>query len=171
MPASDPQGAWVVLGRVAGAYGLRGWLKIESHTEPRAGIVAYRQWWVGVGSDRRRFDVVGGRRHGRGVVAGLAGVTDRAAASALHGEPIAVPRSALPDTEGYYWADLIGLVVENREGRVLGRISGYLPTGGHDVMVVTGGDRERLIPWAPGRYVDEVRFADGRIRVDWHPED
>lgn len=162
--------SWVVLGHVAGAHGLGGWLKVASHTEPREGILAYPRWWLGPEGARRCFELVGGRRQGRGVVAGLAGITDRAGALALRGTVVAVPRSSLPASDDYYWVDLIGLTVENRAGTVLGTITGYVPTGGHDVMVVAG-ERERLIPWAPGKYVDAVRMEEGRVLVDWHPED
>jgi len=162
---------WVPLGRVAGVFGVRGWLKVFSHTDPRAGILDYEHWWLGDGEACRRFRVIGGRQQGRGIVAALEGVTDRDQAAALMGQPIAVPREALPDTDGYYWADLVGLSVVNREGVGFGRITGHIPTGGHDVMVVSGGGRQRLIPWAPGIYVDAVLMDTGRVVVDWHPED
>ncbi len=163
--------AWVVLGRIAGVYGVRGWLRIFSHTEPREGILQYPVWWLGEPGKREERQLVTGRVHGRGVVAQLEGVTDRDQALALIGTEIAVPRSALADDEGYYWTDLVGLEVRNREGIVLGRITGHIPTGANDVMVVHDGARERLIPWAPGRTVDEVHLDKGWMQVDWHPED
>lgn len=170
-PVSADRPEWVVLGRIAGAYGVRGWLRVASHTEPREGILAYRQWWLEAQGARRCFELLDGRRQGRGVVAALAGVGEREAARALAGAAVTVPRESLPADEGYYWADLIGLAVHNRDGTLLGTITGYVPTGGHDVMVVAGSDRERLIPWAPGTYVDAVRLDEGRVLVDWHPED
>jgi len=162
---------WVVLGRVSGVFGVRGWVKVYSHTDPPGGILDYRQWWLGDAAERDRYAVLAGRVQGRRIVASLEGITDRDRAAALLDQPIAVPRDLLPETEGYYWADLIGLSVVNREGVSLGRISGHIPTGGHDVMVVNDGARERLIPWAPGVYVDEVSMDAGRVVVDWHPED
>lgn len=152
-------------------YGVRGWLRIYSHTEPRAGILDYPRWWLGKDGDRREHALVEGRAHGRGVVAHLEGIEDRDRALALIGTEIAVPRSELPEGEGHYWADLVGLAVKNRDDVALGRISGHIDTGAHDVMVVRDGKRERLIPWAPGRTVVEVNEDEGWVRVDWHPED
>jgi len=164
-------GTWVVLGRIAGVYGVRGWLRIFSHTEPRTGILSYPVWWLGEADDRREHVLVEGRAHGQGVVAQLGGITDRDQALALIGTEIAVPRSELAESEGHYWADLVGLAVRNREGVELGRISGHIDTGAHDVMVVDDGARERLIPWVPGRTVVEVDEGEGWVQVDWHPED
>lgn len=162
--------AWVTLGRIAGIYGVRGWLRVRSYTDPREGILDYPRWWLGDG-ERREYEVTGGHRQGAGVVANLAGVVDREAARTLIGAKIAVPRSLLPPTDGYYQADLIGLAVENRDGVALGHISGFVATGGYDVVVVEDGSRERLIPFAPGHYVERISLDEGRMVVDWHPED
>lgn len=163
--------AWVVLGRIAGAFGVRGWVRVEPYTEAREGILDYPTWWLGEPEDRHPHELLAGRAHGRGVVAAVAGIADREAAQALAGTPVAVPRAALPATDGYYWADLVGLAVENREGRALGRITGFLPAGDHDVIVVAGAAGETLIPYAPGRYVDEVSLEQRRMVVNWHGED
>jgi 16S rRNA processing protein RimM len=166
-----PREAWVALGRVVGIYGVRGWLRVESWTDPRVGILDYRRWWLGANARRSEHALSEGRLHGRGVVARLEGIGDRDAARSLLGTEIAVPRDALPPSEEFYWADLIGLAVENRNGVALGKIRAYLETGGHDVMVISDGARERLIPWAPGVYVDKVSLAQGRVIVDWNPRD
>ncbi len=167
-PAS---GAWVVLGQIAGVYGVRGWVRIFSHTEPRAGILSYPRWWLGEVGDRHEQALAEGRAHGRGVVARLEGITDRDQALALIGIGIAVPRSVLAEGAGYYWVDLVGLAVRNCDGVTLGCISGHIATGAHDVMVVDDGTRERLIPWVLGRTVVEVHRNEGWVQVDWHPED
>lgn len=169
-PETKPR-AWIVLGRIAGVYGVRGWLRVVSHTDPCEGILNYPVWWLGEPGKSEACRLIAGRTHGRGIVANLEGVTDRDRAHALIGTEIAVPRSALADDGGYYWADLMGLAVRNREGIELGRISGYIPTGANDVMVVDDGKRERLIPWVPRRTVDEVYRELGWVQVDWHPED
>ncbi|MDN5864224.1 MAG: ribosome maturation factor RimM [Gammaproteobacteria bacterium] len=162
---------WVTLGRVSGLFGVRGWMRVYSHCEPRAGILDYSHWWLGPDTERRRYKLLEGRAQGPGVVVRLEGIEDRDGARAHMGLDIAVPRSALAEIEGFYWADLIGLEVENRDGVKLGRIAGHIETGGHDVIVVADGARERLIPYAPGRYVDEVVLGERRMIVDWHPDD
>lgn len=170
MPDRDAlREAWVTLGRVSGMYGIRGWVRVYSWSEPREGILDYPRWWLGTA--RHEQAPIEGRRHGHGVVARLAGIEDRDAVRSLLGADIAVPRSALASGEGFYWVDLIGLAVENRDGVALGRIGGHIETGGHDVMVVADGRCERLIPWAPGVYVDQVMLGEGRVIVDWNPED
>ncbi len=157
------------MGRIAGVYGLHGWVKVISHTRERAGILGYRQWMVRLAEGWREFRLAGGRIQGTAVVAQLEGITDRDAAAALVGADIAVPRSQLPPLGHgtYYWTQLEGLGVVNAEGVELGRVSSLFETGANDVMVVTG-DRERLIPFVRG-VVLEVDLAGGTIRVDWDP--
>lgn len=166
---------WANLGRVSGIFGVRGWVRVFSFCEPRTGILDYARWWLGPEGERREYALIEGRAQGAGVVAKLEGVDDRDAAREHMDLEIAVPRSALAESEEYYWTDLIGLAVENREAVKLGRITGFMETGGHDVMVVAdvvaNERRERLIPWAPGVYVDRVALEAGRIIVDWHPDD
>jgi 16S rRNA processing protein RimM len=166
---------WVTLGRVSGIFGVRGWVRVFSFCEPRTGILEYPRWWLGPEGERREYTLIEGRAQGAGVVAKLEGVEDRDSARARMDLPIAVPRDALAESEEYYWTDLIGLAVENRDAVKLGRITGFMATGGHDVMVVAeevaNKRRERLIPWAPGVYVDRVALQEGRVFVDWHTDD
>lgn len=118
------------------------------------------------------------KAHGKGWVARLEGVEDRNAAEALRGLEIVVDRSLLPEPgEGqYYWTDLAGLLVENQDGRVLGRIDHLLETGSADVMVIvsdaaSGGRQERcLIPFVMGQTVTEVDLDAGRLLVDWRED-
>lgn len=158
-----------MVGRVGGAYGLAGQVRITSETVPADNITSYRPWLLGAGSQFREVAVARVRPQGAGFVAELAGVTDRDQAEALGGQLIAVPRSALPDLAGageYYWRDLLGLtVVDNRRGE-LGRVHRLLETGAHDVLVVVGDGPEVLIPFSDP-FVVEVDLAGGRIRVDW----
>jgi 16S rRNA processing protein RimM len=105
--------------------------------------------------------------HGRAVIARFVGCDDRDAAAALRGKSVAVPRATLPETRRgeYYWTDLIGLAVTNGAGQALGSITGVLPTGANDVLVVAG-DRERLIPFIAD-VIREVDVAGGVVRVEW----
>lgn len=163
----------VPLGWVSGVFGVQGWVKVHSHTEPRERILEYGPWRLKEDDgDWREVAVLDGRRQGRTVVACLEGVEDRDQARALNGAEIAVPRDRLPPPgEGeYYWTDLEGLSVATLEGRELGRVEHLFRTGANDVMVVAG-ERERLIPFVLDTFVRDVDFEAGLIRVDWDPED
>lgn len=161
----------VVLGRVTGLFGVRGWVKLWSYTDPVENLLVYGEFELGQEESWRHASLVEGRRHGDGLVGRFEGVEDRDAAAVLVGAELAVPREQLPapDEGEYYWADLVGLEVVNREGARLGRVERMMATGANDVMVVAG-ERERLLPFLPGRFVDEVDLDGGRIVVDWDPE-
>lgn len=158
----------VVLGRVAGPFGVRGWVRVFAYTEPREGIVNYRDCLLKQDDNWHDIRIAEGRKHGKSVVLRFEGCEDRDAAASYAGAEIAVPREALPEAgEGhYYWADLEGLNVLHRDGSVLGKVDYILATGVHDVLVVKG-EFERLIPFVPGQTVVEVNFAEGVINVDW----
>lgn len=164
---SDPKR--VVLGRIAGLYGVRGWVKIVSETDPRESILRYAPWLVGPEWAVRR--VLEGRLHGKGIVARLDGCEDRDQAALLVGRDIAVTRDQLPPARAdeFYWIDLEGLAVVTDQGVDLGRVDHLFSTGVNDVLVVKG-ERERLLPFAWGDVVKDVDFARGCIQVDWDPE-
>lgn len=166
-PAFEP----VILGRISGVYGVRGWVRIFSYTDPREALLDYGPWRVrvaGHAGDWRTVTVAEGRRHGKSVIARLEGYADRDRAAELVGAEIAVAAEALPAPgEGrYYWRDLEGLAVLHRDGTALGRVDYVMETGAHDVLVVAG-ERERLVPFVPGEVVLDVDLAAGVIRVDW----
>lgn len=162
----------VLLGRIHGAFGVRGELKLESFTDPLRGILRYQPWILrdarGV---ERELSGARGRETAKGIVATLPGVDDRDAADALRGTEVWVPRSALPPpAEGeYYWVDLEGLRVVNIEGADLGTVSHLFATGANDVLVAEGGvpPRERMIPFLLPDVVRSVDFDAGVVTVDW----
>ena len=169
MPSDD--GDMVVLGRVAGVFGVRGWIKVFSHTEPKENILGYAAWYLGSEGGWREHRAREGKVHGKGLIARLQGCDDRDQAALLVGLEIAVPRSQLPAPAPgeYYWSDLEGLAVFTLEGRDLGAVSHLFGTGANDVLVVKG-DRERLIPVLWDQVVHEVDLDKGVIRVDWDPD-
>lgn len=158
----------VVLGRIAGLHGVRGWVKVLSYTEPRANILSYASWHLRSEDGWRVHAVAEGRDQATRIVARLEGVQDRDRAAELVGADIAVLRSEMPvaDPGEYYWSDLEGLEVLNLSGERLGRVTRLFATGANDVMVVTG-ERERLLPFVHGTVVKAVDLAKGEIRVDW----
>ncbi len=162
----------VRLGRIVGLYGVKGWVRVESWTEPRNRIFGYQPWLLESDSTKIEVDGATGRVQGKGLVAQLPGIEDRDQAMALIGCEITVPRSALPAPAPgeYYWTDLEGCEVVTVEGIRLGQISHLLETGANDVMVVRDGERERLIPFIEESYVKQVDLAAGLVQVDWDPE-
>lgn len=161
----------VVIGTILGPFGVRGWIKVQSHTDPPENILRYSPWFIAEQSGVGERRVLDGRRHGNVVVARVEGVTDRDQAALLQRAEISVPRYRFPPLKRgqYYWADLIGLEVRTTEGMVLGSVANMMETGANDVMEVRG-ERERLIPFVIGQCVKEVRLDDGVIIVDWDPE-
>lgn len=162
---------YLVVGRISGLYGVRGWVKVFSETEPRDNILGYSPWYLERGGQWRSAEAEAGRLHGKAVVAKLAGYDDRDQAAELIGTPIAVTRDQLPklDEGEYYWTDLVGLEVVTVEGLELGTVDHLFETGSNDVLVVRG-DRERLIPFTLGAVVTAVNLEAGRITVDWDPD-
>ncbi len=159
----------ILLGRIVGAFGVRGEIKLDSFTEPKAAIFRYQPWTLRDAQGREReLSGARGRKTPKGVVATLPDVADRDAAEASRGTEVWVPRSALPPPkEGeYYWIDLEGLRVVNREGVEFGRVSHLFSTGANDVLVAQG-DRERMIPFLMPDYIVSIDFGAGLIVVDW----
>lgn len=168
---TGPDERMVVLGRLSGLYGVQGWLKVYSDTEPREGIIRYPAWWVRQQDGWKQMRVEQGRRHGKGVVVKLEGIDDRDAAAKLLNAEVAVDRNELPDTAPgeYYWTDLEGLSVVCLDGTELGRVDHLIETGANDVLVVAG-ERERLIPYIPEQVIKQIDLEQGRMVVDWDPE-
>ena len=170
--ARRPLQGMVLLGRVHGAFGVRGELKLESFTEPANAILRYQPWILRDAQGRER-ELAGarGRLTAKGIVATFPEVVDRDAAEALRGSEVWVARSALPPPKPgeYYWVDLEGLRVVNVEGVDFGRVSHLFSTGANDVLVAEG-ERERMIPFVQPDYIVSIDFDDGVVTVDWDAE-
>ena len=166
----------IVLGRIVAPFGVKGWVKIHPFGDDPLGWRKMPRWWVSADSEAsddawRPLTLGNCKMQGQSLVAAFTEVEDRTAAEALNGLYIGAPRDALPATaaDEYYWADLIGLAVSNREGQALGKVTGLLSTGAHDVLQVADGEDELLIPFVAA-YVDVVDREDGQIRVDWQKD-
>lgn len=159
----------ILVGRIHGAFGVRGEVKLESFTHPLRAVLRYQPWTLrDVRGNERTLEGVQGRETAKGLVATLPAVSDRDAADALRGTDILVPRSALPPPAPgeYYWVDLEGLRVVNTEGVALGTVSHLFSTGANDVLVVQG-ERERMLPFVVPDVVVSVDFGSGQVTVDW----
>jgi len=164
-------GKLILLGRIHGAFGVRGELKLESFTDPARGIFGYQPWILRGPQGARELEGARGRETAKGIVATFPGVEDRDAAEALRGTEVWAPRSALPPPgpDEYYWVDLEGLRVVTVDGVDLGTVSHLFSTGANDVLVAQG-ERERMIPFLQPDYIRSVDFEAGVVTVDWDPE-
>ncbi|HXU92858.1 MAG TPA: ribosome maturation factor RimM [Gallionella sp.] len=159
----------VIMGRVASAHGIRGWVKIQPFTEYVDSLLDYETWWLGNEQGPwREVEVQQCDVHGKVLVAQLQDCPDRNAAERLKGQLVAVPRGSLPeeDEDEYYWSDLIGMSVVNEAGERLGTVANLLETGANDVLSVKGDSGDILIPFVEA-VIKQVDLANKTIRVDW----
>lgn len=159
----------VVMGFVRGAFGVRGWVKIQADTEHADSLFDYPQWWLKQkNGEWKSFTFEDGAVQPKALVVKFEGVDDRDVAEAMRGMQIGIPRADLPTPpdDEFYWVDLLGLEVVNRDNVVLGKVHNLLETGANDVLVVRGDAEERLIPFVSD-YIVDVDLAAKRITVDW----
>ncbi len=168
----------VVLGCIIGHHGVRGWLKIKSHTRPSEEIFSFNAWRVLCAGAEKIISVKDYRISGKYWIVCFAGITTREQANCLLGADILVESSQLPEPQPgmYYWRDLIGLQVQDVQGEIIGNLKGMLETGANDVAVVArdanedaAGDasqKEILIPWIAGVII-QVDIADNKVIVEW----
>ncbi len=169
----------VILGRITGIFGLQGWVKVHSDTNPRENITGYKSWWLKQDGSWRQWQVTGGRPQGKTIVAQLKGISTPEQGSALIGATIAVDRDDMPTLSPgeYYWADLEGMQVRTVDGIDVGVVARLFETGANDVLVVTdqreghaGKGKEVLVPWLVPDVVTEVDNENRMITVDWDPD-
>jgi len=159
----------VIMGRIAAAHGIRGWVKIQPYTEYLDSLLDFRTWWIGrEGGPWREVKVQQCEAHSKTLAAQLPDCEDRTAAEKLKGLYVAVPRSNLPQQKEneYYWSDLIGLSVVNESGLRLGIVEYLLETGANQVLSVSGEEGVILIPFVSNA-VKRVDLDSKTIHVDW----
>ncbi len=178
------------VGRITGVFGIKGWVKVKSYTEPETNIVEYSPWRLKTRHGIKEVKITDHQFRPQGLVVHIDNVDDRDLAATYRNVDIVVDRSifdSLSDGE-YYWHQLIGLKVitffegmENDLGTIdlevvdLGIVKSLMETGANDVLVVSPtdtslDDRERLIPYVPGRFVQSVDLEKNTVKVDWDPE-
>ncbi len=162
----------ILVGKVSGCFGVKGWLKIFSYCNPRENITTYKSWIV----DGKVFDSVESKRNGKLIVAKLKGIDDKDTAMTLIGQSVEIREDQLEQlpSNQYYWRDLIGLKVTNTKGIALGTITNLLETGANDVLIIKG-ERERLIPYITendnNKTVIAVDLDNKTMTVEWHEDD
>jgi 16S rRNA processing protein RimM len=180
-PAELPADA-IEVGRITDAWGIKGWFKVLSHSADPEALFSSKRWYLQPAekglktfSGTLLLKIREAKDHSGTVVATAQEVDDRDAAEALRGARVFVPRSSFPtaSADEYYWVDLIGLAVVNREGVELGSVKELLSTGPQTVLVLEyqadGKPQERMIPFV-AVYVDAVDLPGKRITVDWQPD-
>jgi 16S rRNA processing protein RimM len=188
MPQAESR---LVVGKLVGAFGVKGWIKVKSHTEPITNILGYQPWWLQTKQGLRRVEVDAHAVHPQGLVVHIKGVEDRDEALALSHALVEVDSTLLPDLDegNFYWHQLVGLHVKSlfdvpepkltdsskSQAKLLGSVSGLMETGANDVLVIQPCEgsfdkRERLVPYLPGDAVIKVDLAAGCIWVDWDPD-
>jgi 16S rRNA processing protein RimM len=172
----------VEVGRIADAWGVKGWFKVIPHSASPEALFSSRRWFLQptekgtpAFSGTALMRIREAKEHSDSIVAHAHEIDDRDVAESLKGSRIFVPRSSFPTAgdDEYYWVDLIGLDVVNREGVALGRVVDLMATGPQTVLVLeyedAGNKAERMIPFVAA-YVDDVDLAAKRITVDWQPD-
>jgi len=185
--ASEKTAEKIILGRITGVYGVKGWVKIFSYTDPMEAIVDYSPWYIRPENRKTspwiKVKIKAGKRHAKTVVAKLEHCNDRDGAQAYIGSEIAIEPDqleSLSDKNEFYWRDLMGLRVINQQKVELGVVTKILETGANDVLVVTQEevaeagqkivDKEHLIPWTMQQAIIAVDLEQGLIEVDWDPD-
>lgn len=159
----------ILIGQVSGCFGVKGWLKVFSYSDPRENITTYKDWII----DGKLYESVQSKKNGKLIVAKLKDIDDKEAAQSFIGKNIEIKQSQLKKLDGqqYYWRDLIGLDVINTQGIKFGKVKNMLETGANDVMIIQASDRERLIPFIMDYTVIKVDIKNGSMLVDWHEDD
>ena len=161
----------VEVGRLGAAHGVRGWLRVQSFTDPPQRLFEWKRWCLQPEQGAaREVNLLEARPQGNGWIARLEGIEERDAASRLSGQMVLIDRAALPPTTGreHYRSDLVGFEVKNVEGAVLGVVDHFVDTAGNAVMVIKG-EREHWVP-VTGQHLRSVDKDARRVIVDW-PED
>lgn len=166
-----------IMGKVTSVYGVKGWVKVFSYTQPKENLLKYNEWVLHKKGDVRKVKVLKSKAHGNGLVAYIEGFNDRDQAKLLADSLIKIDISELPKlSDGeYYWHQLEGLQVVTVDDKLLGRVHHMMETGANDVFVVKKckgsiDTKERLVPYLPDQVVKSVDLDAGRVVVDWDPE-
>lgn len=156
------------MGYVKGAFGIKGWVKIHADTEYGDSLLDYPEWRLSKNGIFNAVEVEDAKVVGDELQVKFSHIADRDAAALLRGYTVEVPRNAFapPEEDEFYWADLVGMQVQNRNGELLGEVASLMQTGAHDVLVVKGGYGEKLIPFV-SHFIDAVDTDERIITADW----
>lgn len=164
----NTQTEYVSVGKIGSTYGVQGWIKILSFTEPLTNILDYSPWFLQSPNGWQPVQVTSHKEHGKSLIVKLANYDSPESSRLLAGKIIAIPRSKLPilDAGSYYWHDLEGITVINQHGETLGKVIYLLETGSNDVLVVKG-EKEHAIPYLLNDVIISIDLANKVMHVNW----
>ena len=160
---------YIKIGKLGASYGIRGWIKVLSYTEFGINILDYQPWFLSRDDKEwRQIEIEDGRLHNQRIIVKFANINTPEDVAKLTNYSIYIDRSQLPiiKKDEYYWTDLEGLTVINKDGSVLGTVIYLIATGSNDVLVVKG-DKEHAIPFLQGDVILSVNLEKKEIHVDW----
>ncbi len=164
----------ILVARIGAAYGVKGWVKLISFTDPLENILSYQTFYSLEAASLVKLEILESKAHGKGFVALIKGCDDRDLTRQYTGKDLYIEKSFLPDLEPghYYWYQLEGLRVKTSNGEDLGRVEHLLETGANDVLVVNADEQsidseDRLIPYLRDQVILNVDIDAGEISVDW----
>lgn len=162
----------IKIGEISGVFGIKGWVKVYSYTDPRENVLKYSPWMIKKDNQTKIVEVMAGRQQGKSIVASLDGVIDRDVAASYSGWEILINKNQLPKARAgeYYWVDLVGLRVETDLGINLGTVDYLIETGANDVLVVKDKQQERLIPFLQEQTIKKIDLDNKIMIVDWDPD-
>lgn len=156
-----------MVGKINGLFGINGWVKIFSYTDPRKNILSYKPWCIKVQNSWQNLIINTGKEQGKTIIAQIENINDRDSAREYIGTKIYIKKSQLPilKTDQYYWQDLIGLEVINQQNISLGKVSHLVDTGANDVLIVQG-EKEHWLPYVEP-FLIKVDLNNKQILVNW----
>lgn len=161
----------IVIGKINGFHGVKGFIKVFSETRPREGILEYSRFFMKEGNKWVEVKVEGRQKHNKHVLLKFEGYDSRDSVEPLLGQDLYILRNDMPELEqGIYWIDLLGLKVINHEDVELGEIIDIFETGANDVITVKGPKGEMMIPFSMEYVVMEINLEEGYVQVDWDEE-
>lgn len=168
------------VGRLSSPHGIKGWVKVHSHTEPASNLFDYQPWFLKTKHGVKPAELLNWRQQGKGFVVQLKGIEDRTQAESLCPVSIAVDSALLPELDAgeYYWYELETcrvVTVHEQNRKDLGIVKRLIPTGSNDVLQVSGDEKsidtkERLIPYVPEQFILDIDLEQKLITVDWDPD-
>lgn len=162
------QANWVVVGRFGRPHGVKGFITIQSFTEPRDNILRYTDWHVLLNNTWTPIKILSVEVHNKAIIAKVEGYPERELVACLTNVEIVVDKEQLAALEPgeYYWHQLVGMRVVNQKGDSFGIVTEIMPTGSNDVLVVQG-EKRHLIPYLPDQFIIEINDGQKVITVDW----